>query len=377
MKRLTWNDTQNLLHGIQQLYSLHDLDSFGVNALTIVDQLIPSEFPVFNLNSLQSQQISYLFLPGYSGLTPEMQEIPRRYWKEHPIVQNMPDTLTGAYKISDFINQKELHQLEGLYQQLMSLMGWEDQMVVHLISNQLESSQMPSPANPEIVAIALNRSKRNFTERDRLILNLLRPHLFQAYSNAKRYQQLQQNLAQLSQSLDRTGVIFLDGVGQAKLMTPQAATWLQSYFPNHNGFSQLPEQLHSWVRHQIAQLNTEHDLPSPCLPLHLQQGDRKLTIRLVVDRPGEQYLLLLAQEQVLSLLTSLKLIGLSKREAEVLSWIIKGKDNQVIALEMKIRHSTVRKHLENIYSKLNVQSRTEAVTVALEKLGCLHSAPLI
>lgn len=373
MKQLTWKDTQNLLHCIQKLYSLHDLNSFGVNALAIVDQLVPSEFPVFNLNALQSDQISYIFLPGYSGLTPEMQEIPRRYWREHPLVQNMPDTLTGAYKISDFINQKELHQLEGLYQQLMSLMGWEDQMVIHLISNQLESSQIPSPANTEIVAIALNRSRRNFSERDRLILNLLRPHLLQAYSNAKRYHQLQQNLAQLSQSLDRAGVIFLDSVGQVQLMTPQAATWLQSYFPNPNGFSQLPEQLHSWVRHQIAQLNID----TPCLPLHLQQGDRKLTIRLVIDRPGEQYLLLLAQEQVLSLLASLKLIGLSKREAEVLSWIIKGKDNHAIALEMKILHSTVRKHLENIYSKLNVQSRTEAVTVALEKLGCLHSAPLI
>ncbi|WP_051036065.1 response regulator transcription factor [Stanieria cyanosphaera] len=160
-------------------------------------------------------------------------------------------------------------------------------------------------------------------------------------------------------------------------MTPQAATSLQSYFPNHNGFSQLPEQLNSWVRHQITQFNTEHYLASPCLPLRLQLGDRKLTIRLVIDRPGEQYLLLLALEQVFSILASLKLIGLSKREAEVLSWIIKGKVIGAIAKETQIRHSTIRKHLENIYSKLNVQNRTEAVTVALEKLGCLHSASLI
>jgi DNA-binding CsgD family transcriptional regulator len=80
---------------------------------------------------------------------------------------------------------------------------------------------------------------------------------------------------------------------------------------------------------------------------------------------------------VLSLLASLELIGLSKREAEVLFWIIKGKDTKAIALEMRINYSTVRKHLENIYRKLEVQSRTEAISIALEKVGCLSSPGIV
>jgi FixJ family two-component response regulator len=60
-------------------------------------------------------------------------------------------------------------------------------------------------------------------------------------------------------------------------------------------------------------------------------------------------------------------------------------DNQAIALQMNINISTVPKHLENIYPKLGMKNRTEAITLAkrsfiasaLEKLGCLNSSPLI
>jgi DNA-binding CsgD family transcriptional regulator len=215
------------------------------------------------------------------------------------------------------------------------------------------------------------------TLKDTQELFFLREQMTQAHQTATRFQQLQQELSQLQQSLDRLGLIVLDSYGKVQLMTSQATRWLQLYFPSHNGFSKLPEQLHSWIRYQISQLNTERDIETPFLPLRLQQGNRQLTIRLVIDQPGEQYLLVLAEEQMLSLLASLELIGLSKREAEVLFWIIQGKDNKTIAVQLSIHVSTIRKHLENIYHKLDVQSRTEAIALALEKLGCSHSLSLI
>ncbi|MGL5808008.1 MAG: response regulator transcription factor [Xenococcaceae cyanobacterium] len=89
------------------------------------------------------------------------------------------------------------------------------------------------------------------------------------------------------------------------------------------------------------------------------------------------HLLLLAEEQVMSLLTALELLGLSKREAKVLFWVIQGKDNKAIAVQININAGTVRKHLENIYNKLNVRSRTEAIALALKKLGCLHSSTFV
>ncbi|NJK30483.1 MAG: helix-turn-helix transcriptional regulator [Acaryochloris sp. SU_5_25] len=77
------------------------------------------------------------------------------------------------------------------------------------------------------------------------------------------------------------------------------------------------------------------------------------------------------------MLSALELLGLSSRETEILYWVIRGQDNQAIANRLDIHLSNVRKHLESIFRKLGVQSRTEAIAQALEKLGILNSVPLV
>lgn len=52
---------------------------------------------------------------------------------------------------------------------------------------------------------------------------------------------------------------------------------------------------------------------------------------------------------------------LTPREVQVLQLLITGKSNKVIASELCISKKTVEFHLANIYLKLGVQSRTEAV----------------
>jgi DNA-binding CsgD family transcriptional regulator len=52
---------------------------------------------------------------------------------------------------------------------------------------------------------------------------------------------------------------------------------------------------------------------------------------------------------------------LTKREQEVLSWVALGKTNAEIATILSLAPSTVRKHLENVYVKLSVRTRTAAV----------------
>jgi DNA-binding NarL/FixJ family response regulator len=60
--------------------------------------------------------------------------------------------------------------------------------------------------------------------------------------------------------------------------------------------------------------------------------------------------------------------ALTDREAEVLRLVAKGQTNKAIGRSLGISDRTVQGHLANIYGKLNVNSRTEAVTEAL-KLG--------
>jgi DNA-binding CsgD family transcriptional regulator len=57
--------------------------------------------------------------------------------------------------------------------------------------------------------------------------------------------------------------------------------------------------------------------------------------------------------------------GLTDREAEVLALVAAGRTNGEIAGALSISPGTVKKHLDHIYGKLDVGSRTEAVVKSL------------
>ena len=59
----------------------------------------------------------------------------------------------------------------------------------------------------------------------------------------------------------------------------------------------------------------------------------------------------------------------SSREKEVVDLLLQGKSNKQIALALGISVSTVEFHLKNVYSKLQVKSRTEAVLRLGESIG--------
>lgn len=53
--------------------------------------------------------------------------------------------------------------------------------------------------------------------------------------------------------------------------------------------------------------------------------------------------------------------GLTARESEVLRWVAAGKSDAQIGAILRLSPRTVQKHLQNVYEKLGVESRTAAV----------------
>jgi DNA-binding NarL/FixJ family response regulator len=63
--------------------------------------------------------------------------------------------------------------------------------------------------------------------------------------------------------------------------------------------------------------------------------------------------------------------ALTGRELDVLTLLARGMSNKEIGLNLHIGETTVKSHLRNVFSKLNVLSRTEAIAVAI-RLGLVQ-----
>ncbi|MGN6551490.1 MAG: response regulator transcription factor [Pararhizobium sp.] len=59
--------------------------------------------------------------------------------------------------------------------------------------------------------------------------------------------------------------------------------------------------------------------------------------------------------------------GLTEREIEVLDLVSRGRQNKMIAAELNLSEHTVKVHLHNIISKMQVNNRTEAASIYLEQ----------
>src|SRR5207245_9727725 len=109
-------------------------------------------------------------------------------------------------------------------------------------------------AQPLVIGIALNRSRRVFSERDRLLLNLIRPPLIQAYQGAEVVTQMSRQTGLALQGLEQLdrAVIFVTRQGRVLQMTSRVQQILVKYFPDSLSTTpSIPEILQRWVRHQV------------------------------------------------------------------------------------------------------------------------------
>jgi DNA-binding CsgD family transcriptional regulator len=197
--------------------------------------------------------------------------------------------------------------------------------------------------------------RRDFSERDRLLLDLLRPRFVHLYESA----QARRLTAALREGAEQSGdIIVLDSAGQIAFAPERALRLLRAYADGAQP-SRLPAVVTEWLRHDREQLNGRA-FPGSGRPLTIDRRDHRLVIRRVGDDPYA----LLVTEQTLSVNGQ---APLTNREQEVLTLVEEGRSNAEIAAALWIAPGTVRTHLEHIYTKLGVQNRTAAVRALRSK----------
>ncbi len=171
------------------------------------------------------------------------------------------------------------------------------------------------------------------------------------------------------------------GDGRLMWQTPLARELLQRYYgasgPN------VPEPVLAWLRRGVAHLaevQARGDTLAEPPRLSLEHGPKRLTFRLHQrndDAPtpeaGGDWLLIMQEASDESVIEAIsQSFRLTAKEAEVLYWVIKGKINRDIGDILGSSPMTVKKHLERVYAKLGVETRTAAAALALGRIRQLH-----
>lgn len=374
MESLTQADWQQLSKVLRSLYEPYNLDEFPAHSLSALSKLVGAEVYGFHNGSFRHTIIPrhYTFPAIDVGISAESFTTQQQQYLAHPVAANYMQSRNGeARAISDFLSEREFHSNEALYAGFFQRFGLEDHMLIYFESSSASKTN-PFFQGQDFLGFSLGRDRRNFTERDHTILNLIRPHFQQVYQNAAAFTQMQQQITQLHQTIDQVGLIALSLDGKVQWITQKAGELLHQYFPISKLKNSLPDLLQRWVNHQISALTQSTEMPLPLTPLCLEQKEKRLIVRLHYYPEIGQVNLLLEEVQPDGFsLKSLAMLGLTKREAEVLFCVSKDQSTPEIARRLGISDRTVKKHLEHVYEKFGVQTRLGAVMYALEKLGMI------
>jgi DNA-binding CsgD family transcriptional regulator len=363
MAGLEERDLRRLLDFLSDLHAPRSLEEFRQYVLLRLPSLVASERTAYNEVNLREQQIIGLIDPP----SPSAEELAVRlapFLWEHPLISRFERTRDGrAIKISDLMSRGVFHRT-GLYNEFFRPLDIEDQMALGLnYDGQL------------IIAITLNRSRRSFTERDRLLLDTLRPHLAQAYTSAATFSQLQQQVAlhgALWKSMS-SGVLILDARGRVTFCSDKARILLRDYFDLPQACDIMPDELWNWLhaRRLSTTMQAQHLLNS-AQTLRRVRSNKSLIVR-HSGKTEDGDLFLLDEEVQYTPLECLVRLGLTRRQSEVLMLLWHGLTNDEMAAQLKLSRHTLKRHLETIYEKLQVTNRNAAAHCAQQALNSVAS----
>jgi DNA-binding CsgD family transcriptional regulator len=324
---LSATDAEQVLRFVAAAEEIGGDQLFTPELLVELGHLIDADWVSYSeLDRVRRREILYVCRPGEEeGEEAELD----LYWDlvayEHPICAPPNVGNHSAEMLSDYVSLHELRS-SRVYDVWFAPYGIERELSVGI----------PSPLWHTKVLMFDRGQGRDFSERDRAVLDGLRPHLANLWQAARTRRMLAAALTELEQAdeHDSRGMILLGMAGEIEFASPSAQRLLSEYFPPASA-GLVPSVLAEWLGTGAGE------------PLTRRRRGRRLLVR----RDGDSLVLEEQREEV----------QLTSRERDVLSWVARGKTNAEIAELLWLAPSTVRKHLENVYAKLGVSTRTAAV----------------
>ena len=175
-------------------------------------------------------------------------------------------------------------------------------------------------------------------------------------------------IAQGSQlALDTAGrpSFAVDDAGMTRWLTPLAAATIERLFPGWTARdAHLPDELAATIG-RLQTADTPNDAQAS-----LEVGDCIVECTFLRHTAANEWLFRLTEKREGDAERQLaERHGLTSREAQVLFWISRGKQNREVSAILKISPRTVNKHLEQIFEKMGVENRASATAIAVGTLS--------
>jgi DNA-binding CsgD family transcriptional regulator len=324
-------DVAALLAVVGELAELDAPVAFPPEFVRTLGELVDSDSASYNVLDRRNEQVVFgsWWADGNGGVDVEASE-DDAYWRlrgSHPLCSRRERSWswTKAHTVSEFATMREFRRTAI----------WDEIYRVEGINYWLDIGLPPERGATRV--FVFTRERRDFGDRERLMLDLLEPHLERRAEEVRRATEAVAALADVEQHVagEARDVVLVSASGAIEFASPHSRELLRRYFGHHNG--RLPDDLAAAViTHPLIVTRT---------------GDSRLTVR--ATRTGGLLVLLLSEESV-------RVDRLTPRQREILVHVGDGLTDIQIAERLEISPATVRKHLEQIYERLDVHTRTAA-----------------
>ncbi len=163
--------------------------------------------------------------------------------------------------------------------------------------------------------------------------------------------------------LDQASLTVNRSRGEILWATPLGRELFTKYFGVHYEPA-LPPEFMRWLQRALQAAREGREFP-----ILVETQEARLHGRIQELDQTDEVLVLMREESEAIIVRSLQQrFSLTIKEAEVVYWMVQGKTNRQIGTILESSHRTIDKHVEHIFEKLGVETRTAAIGIVMKKV---------
>jgi DNA-binding CsgD family transcriptional regulator len=358
LAKLPERDLRACLGALQSLAEQStDSASFVTTALEALTGVISSELTTLSVCDLEQGTRRVVGRKGES-LSRADRAAFDKHFREHPLVRFHSSHPGGpTQRISDCMAAQAFRH-SALHADYYRRIGINYVMALPLRID-----------DANVISMVFNRGGSDFTGSERAMADAVRQPLAAIYRNLLACEDAGVGLKCINQLANDGGwqMMRVTLSGRTLDASPTAMSWLNRFFPESGNGRQikLPAALFEWFA-RSRNWGLERPAINHGRPFTLSRLGFALRVHFIPDPDDSSagYLLMKVSRVELQP-ADLAHLPMTEREREILALVTAGKTNGEIGTIQAISARTFQKHLEHIFQKLGVESRTAAAVRAL------------